>query len=106
MIDAQIIIDPPALGLTLRGHAGYNPGNDVVCAGVSAIVFTLLGWIENNRDALARVQKLRYNAGEADILIAGDEQAQAVFEAAAIGLCQIEAAHPRYIKVSLNKKSL
>ena len=24
--------------LSVKGHAGYNPGNDIVCAAVSALV--------------------------------------------------------------------
>lgn len=27
--------------LAVSGHAGYNPGNDIVCAAVSALVQTL-----------------------------------------------------------------
>ena len=29
--------------ISVVGHAAYNPGNDIVCAGVSAITFQLLG---------------------------------------------------------------
>lgn len=29
--------------ISIVGHAAFNPGNDIVCAGVSAITFQLLG---------------------------------------------------------------
>lgn len=34
--------------VSLNGHAGYNPGEDIVCAGVSALVGALINYIENN----------------------------------------------------------
>ena len=34
----RIQITPTSLSAT--GHAGYNPGNDIVCAAVSALVQT------------------------------------------------------------------
>ena len=33
--------------LKLDGHAGFNPGNDIVCAGVSAITETLISLMED-----------------------------------------------------------
>ena len=32
--------------VSLHGHAAYNPGNDPVCAGISAITFQLLRYLE------------------------------------------------------------
>ncbi len=41
MIEA--VYDGDALTLTVRGHAGYAPiGEDIVCAGVSTLVYTLI----------------------------------------------------------------
>ena len=34
----HVIISPTSL--SVQGHAGYNPGNDIVCAAVSALVQT------------------------------------------------------------------
>lgn len=36
--------------LNLDGHAGYNPGNDIVCAGVSALIETLISLIEDDEE--------------------------------------------------------
>ena len=27
----------------IKGHAGYNPGNDIVCSAISALAYTLVG---------------------------------------------------------------
>lgn len=41
MIEA--VYDSEALTLTVSGHAGYAPkGQDIVCAGVSTLVYTLI----------------------------------------------------------------
>lgn len=101
MIEAKITIAPPVFSLELNGHAGYNPGNDVVCAAVSAIVYTVAGWVENHRDDLTRVDKHLYSSGKTDILVSGNDKAQAVFEAAAIGLLQIEVRYPCYLRVKM-----
>ena len=31
--------------ITVTGHAQFNPGNDIVCAGISAITFQLLSYV-------------------------------------------------------------
>lgn len=38
----KVIID-------LIGHAGYNPGNDVVCAAISILTYTLLNELANSK---------------------------------------------------------
>lgn len=32
--------------ISARGHAGFNPGNDVVCAAISAILYAYINTIE------------------------------------------------------------
>lgn len=36
--------------ISIVGHAAFNPGNDIVCAGVSAITFQLLGVLDQMDD--------------------------------------------------------
>ena len=33
----------------IKGHAGYNPGNDIVCSAVSALAYTLAGAVNGIR---------------------------------------------------------
>ena len=32
--------------VSLDGHADFNPGNDIVCAGISTITFQMIGMLE------------------------------------------------------------
>lgn len=36
--------------ISVHGHAGYNPGNDIVCASVSTVSFMLLNTLEDLSD--------------------------------------------------------
>lgn len=31
--------------VSVKGHADYNPGNDIVCAGISTLSYTLLNYL-------------------------------------------------------------
>lgn len=33
--------------ITVEGHADYNPGNDIVCAGISTLAYTLLNYLSD-----------------------------------------------------------
>ena len=39
------ISDGNAVKITVTGHADYNPGNDIVCAGISTLSYTLLNYL-------------------------------------------------------------
>lgn len=79
--------------LRLDGHAGYNPGNDVVCAGISAIVFALMGYVEN----FGKKKSIEYSSGRAEIRAKGCKKA---FDMAYIGLRQIEMQYPENLQVT------
>lgn len=87
--------------LEVNGHAGYNPGKDIVCAGVSAIEFAVLGWCENHPEC---VRDAAYAKGHAVAELADDPEAGSVMEAAVIGLLQIAAAYPDYVKFTENSQ--
>lgn len=84
--------------LRMMGHAGYAPGQDVVCAGCSAIAYALLGWAVNaHRGA---VLEQRDEPGDFVLCFAGaGDPADAVFSMAEIGLRQIEKAYPENVRV-------
>jgi hypothetical protein len=88
------------MGLT--GHAGYNPGNDVVCAGISALAFTLVGTLKNiNGISFARLQYQDGVTVEIEPFVDATEQlvVDAVFMTVLIGLRQIEKKYPEHIRV-------
>lgn len=82
--------------LVVEGHAGYNPGNDIVCAGVSAIVHTLAEWMKRHEPSAW----VRRESGKAVVTCAAcSEAARAVFEAAVGGLREMAARYGEWVKV-------
>ena len=84
--------------LHMTGHA---TGSSAVCAACSAIVYTLLGWLENSPEH-AHIGSAQACSGAFSLDAAGDGQAGAVFDAALLGLMQIEAQYPELVRVTEN----
>lgn len=101
MVDVHFAFSHQRYRMTLRGHAGYNPGNDVVCAGVSAIVFSLLGYLANAGDHITVTDAIRYEPGHVDVDVTGDETLEPAFLMALIGIQEIEQAHPANVHVEI-----
>lgn len=88
--------------MDLDGHADYNPGNDVVCAGISAIAFALAGTLRN----IDNVTFIRFdlrNGLHVEIEPFTDNTqrtiADTVFQTCIIGLRQIEIKYPTHIEI-------
>lgn len=59
--------------VTLRGHAGYAPpGEDIVCAAASALVFALIGALEEK----GLLRELVVRPGFVTVAAEGDCQAE------------------------------
>ena len=87
--------------MKLTGHAEYNPGQDVVCAGISALAFALVGTLQGMK---ASFRRRKVDVGvdiEIEPFIYPDDQAvaDAVFMTCLTGLRMIEAAHPAHIDI-------
>lgn len=85
-------------GITVRGHAGYaEPGRDIVCAGVTALVQTLIKSLENfTRD------KIRYDIapGRADIHYGNlSEAGKTLVDSFFLGISLIGEEFPEYVKI-------
>lgn len=95
-------------GFHVSGHAGYGEeGTDIICAAVSAIVYTALGYMD---EKLQQHDKRRLVFEEKDGDIRWDrmttigtlfeKETDAVLEAMVIGCRQIEASYgTNYIRV-------
>lgn len=87
--------------LTIRGHAGYSKtGNDIVCAGASAIAYTLVGYLNNLDD----INDLDYidHTGDFSVFCSSDSiKVKAAFEMAEIGFLQLEQTYPEYVRVTI-----
>lgn len=86
---------------TVTGHANYNPGNDIVCAAVSAVT---IGTV-NSLDTLAQVRlpSIDYRSGllKASIEASAEqhERAQTILESMLIMLQSIAQSYPEHLKI-------
>ena len=85
--------------LTIHGHAGFSErGNDIVCAGASAIAYTLVGYLPNCDDVI----DINYadRSGDFSLVCKGDSiRIQTAFEMAMIGFMQLEGTYPQCVTV-------
>ena len=85
--------------LTLLGHA---TGSEKVCAAISGLVYSLLGYLAN--DKRARVLYQRVTDGDVCLIWRGRKEALAAWRMACIGFLQLEEAEPKYIKTDIDEK--
>ena len=94
----MIVIDYRPDGLTMTGHAGFAEyGEDIVCAGISALVQTLVEAVEELTD-----DELQYeiSAGYVDVKHeALTERAQVLFDAFLIGVEMIAESYPENVEL-------
>lgn len=99
MIRAKYLREEDFHKLILTGHAGHaRHGEDIVCAGVSATVYNLLGWLENHGEELEYIQT-SVDSGDVEIVCEGGERVATVFELTAIGLEQIAQRYPDCVDI-------
>lgn len=85
--------------LHVKDHATGSPQ---VCAGVSAIVYALAGWLANFGDQ--EQDTVLLDSGEAFFSVdSGLEGTKAAFDLAIIGLLQIAKTHPDHLRVEEEK---
>ena len=86
-------------GITMSGHAHYaEPGKDIVCAGVSALVQTLIQSIEE-----LTADKIQYvmSPGTVDIKFRDlSEQAQLLVNSFFVGLQMIADEYPDNVQLT------
>ena len=97
MINASFIKENNgALRLKISGHATYKEnGQLIVCAAVSAIFYSLLGYLKNAYPGSLLIHSLE--PGNADIECAGCDAE--IFRMACIGMLQISESYPGQICV-------
>lgn len=89
--------------LTVVGHAGQAPaGQDIVCAGVSALVGSLAKMLQQNRDQCQRLGiLLEQGCGRITVQPSSEfeEGCRRAFETVLCGLEQIVEQYPSYIRL-------
>lgn len=76
---------------------GHATGSPAVCAGVSAIIYALAGYLGNSESI--RCEEVNLSDGNAELEFYGGDDAEAVYLMSVIGLMQIEEQYPEYIEV-------
>lgn len=92
--------------VSVAGHAGYNPGNDIVCASISAITLSLLQTLKYYEEqGICKVLKdeTKENMGTALIsyMSRDKEVTDALLNMAEIGYMMLENAYPKNISVNI-----
>lgn len=85
-------------GITVDGHAGYaERGNDIVCAGVTALTQTLIGSLE---ELTSDDIKYDISPGRANINYGNlSEESKILVDSFFIGICMIAEEFPDYVRV-------
>ncbi|MCD8301041.1 MAG: ribosomal-processing cysteine protease Prp [Clostridiales bacterium] len=87
-------------GFECRGHADYADGNDIVCAGTSALVISCINSLEELTEDRFSCES---EAGSGSIILKMDEdageQSQLLLKSLALGLEGIEESYEENIDV-------
>ena len=94
----MIVVNVRMDGITIEGHAGYEePGKDIVCAGVTALV---QGLIRSMEDLVSDKISYEISLGRVDIHY-GDlsEAGTLLVDSFFIGVCQIASEFPDHVRI-------
>lgn len=95
----MIVVTYHSSGISLHGHANYaEPGKDIVCAGVSTLVQTLIQSVEE-----LTADKIQYSMqpGTVDIEFRNlSEQAQLLVDSFFVGISLIAGEYPDNVKLT------
>ena len=96
MIVASFEKNDKALHLKINGHSGYSSdGNDIVCAAISGIFYSLVGYLANSFGERLTINDI--SSGNADIEC--DEEGIEALRMACIGMIQISEMYPDFVEV-------
>lgn len=109
MVNITITMQTDKFTAHFDGHAGFNPGNDIVCAAISALAYTLLGTLQNLKHDFPNDFLLEHFDNHGVVFCnVSNISAQAmphvidIFKTIYIGLKQIEAKYPAHLKIFLH----
>ncbi|MCI9448347.1 MAG: ribosomal-processing cysteine protease Prp [Lachnospiraceae bacterium] len=86
-------------GITVTGHSWYDQhGRDIVCAGVTALLQTLLKSIE---DLTEDTIEYEISPGKADIKYGNlSEESKTLVDSFFLGICMISKEFPDYVQIA------
>lgn len=81
-----------------RGHAGDTES----CNYITGVLYAYAGYVANaEREGRATVKLLSTDSGRMAVICTGDAQVGAAFDAAVIGLLQLQNTRPQAIRVRI-----
>lgn len=103
MTQATIRCKGTQTDIKIKGHAGYNPGNDIVCASISALIYAYINYMKDicSGDVCSRLS-VKDEPGDIEVWHQGfryREQKGAALNMLITGLRMIEERYPDYISV-------
>lgn len=102
MTQIQIGKSESKIQLSCKGHANYSePGTDIVCAGISTLIFSWAGACDKLANAGAvEIERMKVEPGDADIEITvQDARTYDVFSVIEIGLGLLAENYPECLKI-------
>lgn len=82
---------------------GHAEGSTTVCAAISAIIYTVLGYLENFEEG-AQIIRSQIADGFALIEFEGGEVARAIFDLTCIGFLQIRKGREQFVSLEIREK--
>ena len=105
MININFYVSDNEYDLTIKGHANYsNNGNDIVCAGVSAIALTLWGFLERHKGDGIESIGAQPASGDMRITCKGGKTAELAFDMAMTGLQYIAIKYPKHVSITIHPR--
>ena len=82
----------------ISGHAMYSQGEDIVCAAVSALFYSLIAAAENDK----KVSMLKTNAqkGSGEITFRGGSESKGAYKMAVEGFSSLARQYPDNININ------
>lgn len=89
--------------IDIEGHALFNPGNDIVCAGASILGYTLMNALMNQDADIKKIKEDERN-GEIHIKIKGTPESKqgikTIIETIMLGYELLEDQYPANVNIS------
>ncbi len=96
MIDAGFFKDNNGFRVIITGHAGYAPeGQDIVCASVSTLFYTMIGYLRTLNGSKCKVHKLEKGYAEVSCAMIGEE----ALRMTCIGILQVSEQYPQCVRL-------
>lgn len=96
MIDAGFFKENDGFRVIITGHAGYaTEGQDIVCASVSTLFYTMVGYLHTLKGSKCKVHKLQKGYAEMSCSAVGEE----ALRMTCIGILQVSEQYPQCVRL-------